>query len=78
MMAIVVGIGIYAFTRLVAPKTDVQRKQAWIEYYNAEADSLIKRGFAESIVQGNMMLIKSGRLINNLDPIPTGMPPKVV
>jgi hypothetical protein len=78
VMAIVVGLGIYAGVRLFAGPSDaVARKNDWITYYTKQASYLISKGMVESIAEGNLLIVKAGRLINNIDPTPDGEPPKV-
>jgi hypothetical protein len=78
VMAIVVGLGIYAGTRLfMGPTSDTARKNDWVNYYTKQADVLIKKGLLENIAEGNLLIVKAARLINNIDPIPAGSPPEV-
>lgn len=81
VMAVVVGIGAYSAIRLFTQKkdvTEVERKQAWIDYYNKQAAILIKKGYVEDIIRGNMLIAKSNLLINNLMLTPKENPPEIV
>jgi hypothetical protein len=78
IMAIVVGLGIYAGTRLfLGPTSATARKNDWINYYTKQSQYLINKGMVENIAEGNLLIVKAGRLINNIDPTPDGEPPKV-